>query len=184
MATALSNLQPLRWVHNSRGVPARVETYPEGTSETFKTGDLVTFDLSEDGLVSLPMTSGVPTSDRFLGIAMTDASGTAGTAIDVLIPQPDDVFSAAIASAVDTAIAPLPDHRGALYAVILMDSSNNSVYAVYTTGTEWVKVFGYDRQDAARRGIDPWGQSWTGTAGDRVYFSFLTSCLDAIGQES
>lgn len=177
--------QRLRWVGNEKGTPAHIETYAEGTSETFKAGDLVIYDQSENGIVGLTATSGVPDTVAFLGIALQDASGTAATAIDVLIPNSDDIFSAILCSAIDTTVAPDHDNIGELDSLVKNTSTLDSVYGVLEGGTnDWVKIIKLDPQDQARQGIDPWAATQTGTAGDRVYFKFLTSALDGAGVQA
>jgi hypothetical protein len=176
---------PLRWVGNGNGTPEHIETYAEGTSETFLSGDLVIYDQSENGVVALTATSGVPDTVAFLGIARTAASGTPGTAIDVLIPNAGDIFSAILCSAVDTTVAPDHDNIGQLYSLVKNGSTLDSVYGVLEGGTDdWVKVINLDRQDQARQAIDPWAATQTGTAGDRVYFQFLTAALDGSGTQA
>lgn len=175
---------PLRWVGNQKGTPAHIETYAEGTSETFVSGDLVIYDQSENGVVGLTATSGIPDSVAFLGIARTAASGTAGTAIDVLIPNADDIFSAILCSAQDTTVAPDHDNIGQLYSVVKNTATLSLVYGVIEGGTDdWVKVISLDRQDQARQAIDPWAATQTGTAGDRVYFKFLDAALNSAGTQ-
>jgi len=177
--------QPLRWVGNENGTPAHVVTYAEGTSESFIKGDLVIYDRSENGIVSLTATSGVPDSVAFIGIALEDASGTAATPIDVLIPNSDDIFSAILCSAQNTPVAPDHDNIGQLYSLVKQSGSLDNVYAVLEGGTDdWVKVTRLDPQDQARQGIDPWAATQTGSSGDRVYFKFLTAALDGSGTQA
>jgi hypothetical protein len=177
--------QPIKWVGNDNGTPARIETYAEGTSETFIAGDIVIYDVSENGIVSIPTTSGEPDAVLMLGIALEAASGTAGTAIDVLIPSHDDVFSAILLSAQNTPVAPDHDNIGQLYSFVKQSGSLDNVYGVLEGGSgDWVKILRLDPQDQARQGIDPWAATQTGTSGDRVYFKFLTAALDSAGTQA
>lgn len=176
---------PLTWVGNPNGTDGHIETYPEGTSETFKSGDIVILDYGENGIVAPAATSGVPDAVAFLGIAREDASGTAGTPIDVLIPNAEDIFSAILCSAVDTTVAPDHDNEGQLYSLVKNTATLDLVTGVLEGGTDdWVKVISLDRQDQARQAIDPWAATQTGTAGDRVYFKFLTAALDGAGTQA
>jgi hypothetical protein len=170
----------MKWVGSKSGSNPRVIPRSEGTSETFAIGDLVIQDESENGVVGLANTSGVPDAQTFLGIALRAASGTAGTVIPVLIPDPDDYFSAVLASAEGTLVAPDQDHVGDLAGLILMNSANDSVYAVDTGNTNWVKIIEVHRQDIATRGGDP-GDATTPTmsTGDRVVFRFLGAVIDS-----
>lgn len=177
--------QPLKWVGNEKGTPAHVETYAEGTSESFIKGDLVIYDRSENGVVALTATSGVPDTVAFLGIALEDATTTAGSPIDVLIPNHDDIFSAVLCSAQNTLVAPDHDNIGQLYSLVKNSGSLSNVYGVVEGGTDdFVKIIRLDPQDQARQGIDPWAATQTGTAGDRVYFKFLATAIDSSGTQA
>jgi len=174
----------LTWEYNESGKPAQIVDYPEGTSETFNKGDLVIFDRSEDGVVGLPNTGGVPTAQDFLGIAQLDASGTQGTRIPVLIPTANDVFSAAVSNNSQTAFtAPAGDDRGRLYGLILM-TDGNAPYAVDINATTWVKVIDVHPQDVARRGKDYLSTLADMTAGDRLTFKFQEAVLDNAGSQA
>lgn len=178
--------QPIRWVGNDNGTPYNVETFPEGSgTQTFLKGDLVIYDRSADGVVSLTATSGVPDTVALTGIALEAASGTAATAIDVLIPSHNDIFSAILCSAQNTPVAPDEDNIGQLYSLVKQSGSLDNVYAVLEGGTDdWVKVQRLDPQDQARGGVDPWAASQTGSSGDRVYFRFLAAALDGAGTQA
>lgn len=179
--------QPIKWVGNERGTPAHYETYAEAstTTQTFIKGDLVIYDVSENGIVAVPQTSGVPDAVAFLGIAAEDATGTAGSPIDVLIPNADDIFSAILCSAQNTPVAPDHDNIGQLNDLVKQSGSLDNVYAVVEGGTrDWVKIIRLDPQDQARQGIDPWAATQTGSSGDRVYFKFLTSAIDSTGTQA
>lgn len=60
-----------------------VRSYPEAASQTFKAGELVT--LSSGAVAAAAATGSV------LGIALKDASGTAGTSIPVHVITPEDL---------------------------------------------------------------------------------------------
>lgn len=172
----------IEWVKNDRGTPALIRTYPEGSSETFKKGAPVIYDDSEDGVVEITVSSGVPSAQTMLGIALQDASGTAATDIDVLIPQDGDVFSAALLSDQDTLVAPADDGvYGELFGIIKMSSTAGAgtEWGVDNGNTNWVRVLDYDRRDTTRRnGIANL------VAGDRVLFSFLGTIIDSTGRQA
>ena len=172
----------LEWVKNDRGTPALIRTYPEGASETFKKGAPVIYDDSEDGVVEIAVSSGVPSAQTMLGFALQDASGTTGTDIDVLIPQDGDVFSAALLSDQDTLVAPASDGvYGEPFGLIKMSSTAGAgtEWGVDNGNTNWVLVIDYDPRDVARRG----GISSL-TAGDRVLFRVLGTIIDSTGRQA
>lgn len=163
--------QTLTWVKNSRGTPALVRTFPEGTSESFKKGALVLWDVSEVGVVEGARTSGVPDADSALGIALEDASGTAGTDIDVLIPQDGDIFMAALASDQDTPIAPsAATHIGLGVGLVKLSTTGGAgtEYVVSTADDDSGQIVGIYGPDVEKRG----GLTATFSAGDRVLFVF------------
>lgn len=178
--------QPIRWVGNENGTPAHFETFPEGSgTQSFIKGDLVIYDRSANGVVALTATSGVPDTVAITGIAMQNATGTAASYIDVLIPNHDDIFSAILCSAQNTPVAPDEDNIGQLYSLVKQSGSLDNVYAVLEGGTDdWLKVTRLDPQDQARGGIDPWGASQTGSSGDRVYFKFIAAVIDSAGTQA
>lgn len=176
----------LEWVKNSRGVPPLIRTYPEGTSETFKKGAPVIYDDSENGVVEITVSAGVPSAQTMLGIALQDASGTNGTDIDVLIPTDDDVFSAWLASDQDTLVAPAQDGvYGELFGLIKGSTTlgAGTEWGVDTGNTNWVVVLDYDYRDVARRGGTANLVSGM-SAGDRVLFRFLGTIIDGAGHQS
>lgn len=185
MATSVSTAQPIKWVGNANGSPGRFVTKAEGTSETFAKGDLVVYDISENGVVGLTASNGVPDAVEFLGIAQEAASGTAGTPIEIQIPRHDDLFTATLCSGEDTLVAPDQDNVGQLGGLIKMDSNNNSVYAVDEGTATHVKIEGINGQDLTRLGGSP-GDATTPTmaAGDRVVFRFLAAALDGDGGQA
>jgi len=95
--------------------PRKVKYYEEDASETFKKGELVYLD-SDGQLV-------VCSSDAttILGMALTDATGTAGTKIPVLIAQDGTEFEANVY------------HATAASAVTEWGEVDNK-YAYYATG--------------------------------------------------
>lgn len=171
----------LEWVSSSTG-KYRVRTYPEGDSETFKKGALLIYDDSEDGVVEVTTSSGVPSAQTFIGIALQDASGVSDADVDVLIPTDDDVFSAPLASDQDTLVAPAADGvYGELFGIIKLSATGGTgtEYVVDTGNTNWVKVIDYDPRDVARRnGIANLA------AGDRVLFRFLGAVIDSAGRQA
>lgn len=167
----------IKWVKNVYGGGALVQEYPEGDSETYAKGTPVVYDESEDGIVELANSSGVPSNQTMLGIALEDASGVSDQLQDVLIPRPGDVFSASIASSQTTTVAPALDQIGDLAGIILLNSTggDGDEYVVDTGNTNWVKIIGLEPQDLERRG----GLVASLAAGDRVLFQFLGSILDS-----
>ena len=163
--------QTLTWVKNGRGTPAFIRSLPEGTSETFKKGALLLWDVSEVGVVEGARTSGVPDADSAYGIAFEDATGTAGTLIDVLIPQPGDVFAAALASDADTVIAPVAaTHIGLGVGIVKLSTTGGAgtEYVVSTADDDSGQIQDLYGPDIEKRG----GLTATFSAGDRVLFVF------------
>jgi hypothetical protein len=141
-------------------------------------------DRSENGLVIVADASGVPSAQAFIGFALDAASGTAGTQIEVLIPTPDDLFIASLASAEDTFVAPDVDNIGTLGGLIFMNAANNSVVAVDEGNTNWVYIEDIYGGDIVKRGGEIGSSYPTMTAGDRVVFRFLNSVLDTAGSQA
>jgi hypothetical protein len=164
------------------GNPQIVEAL-EGTSETFKKGALVLYDDSEDGWVIVPSTNGVPDAQAMFGIALKDATNVTSSfaTIPVLVPRPGDVFSAAVASDLDTLAAPGIDKRGDLAGLIFLSSTAGAgtEVAVDSGNTNWVRIQDLHPQDVARRG----GISSL-AAGDRVLFTFLGAVIDSNGTQA
>lgn len=177
---------PIEWVKGP-GKDPQIREYPEGTSETFKKGALVIFDRSEDGVVEVTRTAGVPDNQNFLGIALKDATGTAGKVIPVLIPRAGDVFKASLASDQNTDVAPAGDDRGQLYGILKRASGTPSgSYVLDNATTTWVKVLDVDPEDVAKRGGDLVSATLpTMTAGqDSLLFQFQEAVLDNIGSQA
>jgi hypothetical protein len=178
--------QSVKWVGNETGAPAHIITKPEGSSEVFETGDLVIYDISEDGVVAVAATSGEPDSVVMLGIAQTDASGTAGTAIDVLIPQHGDIFEANLASGASARVAPDEQNLGQLYSLVKMSTAtHDAITAVLEGGSgDFVKVYELSGKDATRLGVDLRGSEATLDTSSRVLFKFIAAALDSAGTQS
>lgn len=166
--------QTLNWVKNGRGTPAFVVTRLEGTSETYKKGALLMYDVSETGVVECARSSGVPSVDNAYGIALEDASGTALSDQDVLIPLPGDLFAAALATDADTVIAPVAaSHIGQSVGIVKLSTTGGA-------GTEYVALFGGGADDTWGTIVDLYkpdvekrgGISATFSAGDRVVIQF------------
>ena len=167
----------IEWYSSANGAPTRIVRVPEGTSQSFNKGDLLIYDISDDGVVILPDTSGVPDAQDLYGIALQDASGTDGTEIDVLIPQAGDIFAASLASAESTEVAPVRSAvTGQPYGLIQLTTGE---YVVDNGNTNWVKVLGLHPQDVAVR-----QSKTTLNAGDRVLFKFLEAVLDNAGDQA
>lgn len=174
----------IEWVRNASSPSAgpMVRTYAEGASETFKKGNPVIYDDSEDGVVAIGHSSGVPSAQTMLGIALQDATGVTGSDIDVLIPTDSDIFSAALASDQDTLVIPAADGvDGELFGIIKLSTTGGAgtEWAVDTGNTNWVAVVDYDYRDIARRG----GKANL-AAGDRVLFRFLGTIIDSAGRQA
>lgn len=189
-------LHTIEWVTNVYGAQRQIRTYPEGDSETFKKGSPVIYDDSEDGVVAIADTSGVPDAQTMIGIALEDASGTSDEDLDVLIVQPGDVFSGMLASDEDTAVAPARDNViGELFGIIKVTTSytagtdRNSQtaagteWAVDTGNTNWVRVIDYDYRDLQRVGGTA-ASVGSLQAADRVLFQFLGSIIDSAGHQA
>ena len=195
MATSIANTPALEWV----GVPGvegpDVREYAEGTSETFKKGDLVIFDRSEDGLVIVAQGDGgvygdsdnneVANDTDFIGIALKDASGTSGTRIPVLIPRASDRFAAAIFATDNTTVsAPVVDDIGTTVDFIKGDSNNGSKTGVLRgTAGIWAIVEDICPQDRTLRAGEV-GAEATYSNGDRVIVRFLPSALGQTGSQA
>lgn len=178
---------PIEWVKNAGGLSPSVRDYPEGTSETFKKGALVIYDVSEDGVVEVTRAAGVPSDQNFLGIALKDATGTAGKRIPVLLPRSGDIFKASLASAEATDVAPVGDDRGKLFGLIKRSTGTPAgSYVVDNSVTTWVKVIDINPEDVSKRGLDLLAALATGfTAGeDSVLFEFQEAVLDNAGSQA
>ena len=197
MATSLANASPLEWAGASDGTQPIVRLYSEGTSETFVKGDLVIYDASENGIVQVTQGDGgvygdsdddeVANGTAHLGIAMEDASGTAGTLLSVLLPRPQDFFSAVLFSTDNTTIAaPDTDNIGTSVDFIKGDTNNNAVTGVLegTTAGIWANIVGISEQDVLFRGGTPGQGMETMSAGDRVIVRFQPSALSAEGYQA
>ena len=183
MATALSNAPAIKWCGSATGSTYRTVTRAEAASQTFKIGALLTYDTSADGVIEAATTSGNLDALGIYGIALSNATGTTGSPIDILRPNVNDEFTAILCSAEDTAVAPDDEDIGIHYELGKMDSSNNSVFAVRNeTTAPMVKVVEVNPQDIAVRGGSPADPTTpTMSAGDKVVFSFLASVLDTTG---
>ena len=193
MATSLSNLPALEWVGRPGVEGPEVRDYAEGTSETFKKGDLVVYDVSEDGLVVAAQGDGGVYGDTGndevadnvfnLGIALQDASGTAGTLISVLIPSQSDRFAAAIFSTDNTTVAaPVGDDIGTLVDFIKGDTNNGSKTGVLRgTAGLWAKIVDISAQDRSFRSGGVGAAEPTYSAGDRVIVEFQVAALSGKG---
>lgn len=176
----------IEWVRNEHGNPPVIRQFPEGASETFKRGNPVIYDDSEDGIVAITVSSGVPSAQTMLGLALEDASGTTGTFLDVLIPTDGDIFSASLLSDQDTLVAPAQDGvYGELFGIIKMSTTAGAgtEWGVDNGNTNWVSVIDYDYRDVAARG----GTSKLAanmSAGDRVLFRFLGTIIDSTGRQA
>ena len=177
----------IEWVKNDGGTGPCIREYPEGTSETFKKGAPVVFDRSEDGVVEMPLTAGVPDSQAMLGIALKDATGTAGAVIPVLLPRSGDVFKASVASAQATAVAPVADDRGQLYGIIKRSTGTPAgQYVVDTGNTTWVKVIDINPEDIIKRGGDLVAAAIPTMTSDEdgLIFRFLETVLAKSGTQA
>ncbi len=168
----------LKWVKNVYGGGAFYQEYPEGDTETYAKSSIVVYDESEDGIVEVAVTSGVPDLQHILGLAMEDASGTSDQIQDVLIPRPGDVFECSIASDQDTVVAPTLDMVGDRVGIILLSSTGGKgdEYVAHSAATNWAKIINVHPADVERR-----GGVGSLVAGDRVLIQFLSTVLEADG---
>lgn len=182
-----SSLLAIAWVKNESGKPPLIREYLEGTSEAFVKGDLVIMDRSEDGLVALANTAGVPTNRTFIGIALDDATNvTSGfKGIPVLLPQGSDVFSAAVASDQDTAVTPTADDRGKAFGLIKTTSTYDAKlpFVIDNGNTNWIKIIDVHPQDVQRLGGQFPDSLPTLDATTRLLFQFLSSVLVVDGSQ-
>ena len=157
----------IKWVKRVGGGQPEVVNYPEAASQTFKEGQPVVFDTSEEAikLASVGTTA-------LLGIAMADASGTTGTLIPVLRPSLYDWFTATIsASGANLAAAHDRDQIGVVYDWIASTETGQTAKITVDEdaagGSDWCIV-----QDVYIDAKEP-----LATAGGRVYFSFHHTAL-------
>lgn len=193
MATTLSNIPALEWVGTPGVEGPIVRDYAEGTGETFKKGDLVVYDVSEDGLVIAAQGDGGVYGDTGndevadnvfnLGIALKDATGTAGSLIPVLIPQSSDRFAAVIFATDNTTVtAPVGDDIGTLVDFIKADSNNGSKTGVLRgTAGLWARIVDVSPQDRSFRAGGVGAAEPTYSAGDRVIVQFQAAALTGKG---
>ncbi len=174
----------LKWVKNIYGGGALYQSYPEGASEAFRTGAPLVYDESENGVVEVARTSGVPDNQDLLGLAQTTGVNDSNNLfIDVLIPRPGDIFEGVPATAVGTVVAPTQDMIGNRVGLIKLNNSDaggsGNEYALHSDGTNWAKVINVHPQDVERRG---------GVAslavGDRLLFQFLNTILESDGSRA
>ena len=198
----MPNLFTFEWVGNVSGADKYHSVlYPEASgTAAFKKGAPLTYDLSADGVDEIPLSSGEPSANAMLGLALQDASGTTNADIDVLMVQPGDIFSAMVSSDLNTLIAPVTDHRGVLMGIEQITSTATSAAAANAAGTalaasgteyaldsgetDWTRVITIDPRDIQGRGgsgpVIP-----TMKTGDRVIFHFLDAVsIDSDGQDS
>lgn len=193
MATSLSNIPALEWVGRPGNEGPRVVDYAEGTSETFKKGDLVVYDVSEDGLVVAAQGDGGVYGDTGddevadnvfnLGIALKDATGTAGELIPVLLPTAEDEFTCVVFTTDKTTVAaPVGDDIGTLVDFIKADSANGLKTGVLRgTAGLWAKVVDINPQDRSLRAGGVGAAEPTYSAGDRVIVRFQVAAITGKG---
>jgi len=193
MATSLSNIPALEWVGRPGNEGPRVVDYAEGTSETFKKGDLVVYDVSEDGLVIAAQGDGGVYGDTGddevadnvfnLGIALKDATGTAGSLIPVLLPTAEDEFTCVVFTTDNTTVAaPVGDDIGTLVDFIKADSANGLKTGVLRgTAGLWAKVVDINPQDRSLRAGGVGAAEPTYSAGDRVIVRFQVAAITGKG---
>lgn len=172
----------LKWRYNVYGGGAIYKSKPEGDSESYKKGAPLVMDASEDGLVELARTAGVPDNQTMYGVATKDGvNDTANLDVDVLIPRPGDVFSCSLASDQDTLVLPTIDHIGDLVGIIKLSTTGGAgtEYVADTGNTNWAKIIDFDPQDVERR-----GGVGSLVAGDRVLIQFLGAILDSAGSQA
>jgi len=170
----------LKWSYNVYGGGAIVKSLPDGASETYKKGAILNYSAAGNDLAEVPRSSGVPSAQEMLGIALEDGSnGSAAPERDFLIPRPGDVFECSLASDQDTMVAPTTDHIGTLVGIVKLSTTGGAgtEYVADSGNTNWAKVIDLHPADVERRG----GRGSL-VAGDRVLIQFLGAILDANAQ--
>ncbi len=192
----MPNLHTIEWVGNITGAEKYYSiTYPEASgTAAYKKMAPLTYDLSADGVDEIPLSTGVPSTDAMIGLALQDASGTTNADADVHIPQAGDIFSAMLSSDVASLTAPATDNRGVLMGIQQLTASATSAragglaasateYALDSAVVTWAKVLSIDPRDVARAGgsipVFP-----TMATGDRLIFTFLRAVMDLDAQDS
>jgi len=137
---------PLRWLKNQTGTRNVVE-YAEGTAQTFKKGDFVVFDRSDDALKA-----SVDTDTVVTGVALKDATGTAGELIPVLLLSADDLFVATMSDAgANTTAIHSSAKIGDAYSWIKSTETSQitkTVADIADTTNEWLIMIELDSRDA------------------------------------
>jgi hypothetical protein len=155
----------IEWRRKLGGGLPSVQTFDEGSTETFAKGAPVIYDVSEDGLVEA-----TAAATDMLGIAYETASGTSGTELDVLIPDDSDVFSATISAtgANSTAVHASTNFGKAFGLLKSTESGETTKWTVNASDTTNVRV--------VVLGVDP--KDTEGTSGGRVLFRFISTAYD------
>lgn len=158
----------INWVKRLGGGVPEVVNMPEASSQTFKAGQIVVHDTSEEG-VKLASVGTV----AMAGIALADASGTTGADVPVLVPTTADVFTATISTAgANAAAAHDQDNVNRLLGWLASTESGQTAKITIneSNGTNhWVKT-----TELYTDGNEP-----AGTAGGRIYFRFIAAALDS-----
>lgn len=124
MATlAQKGVRPLK---TRSGGPPEIRYYPEDASQAFKKGEAVYLDASTLELAEFTHALD-DDSQRLLGFAAEDASGTTGTMIAVWIANSDTIFIASVYHSTATSAVLAVTDYGALWP-LSMDTTNSNVY--------------------------------------------------------
>lgn len=149
-----------------RSGPGVIHLPEAGTPGSYKKGDPVIFDLSDDG-VKLASVGTVNAT----GIAARNQVGTAQQLVPVIIPTPQDLFVATIsASGANSAAAHNQDNLADAYGWIRSTESGQTAKQTVdfdNTSNAWIlplKLYEADPE---------------GTAGGRVVFRFIMTAFEA-----
>lgn len=182
----------LKWVKSLDGSPPDYRLYPEEASQTFVTGAPLRFDGTSGEVEELTEAGGgdnEASALELLGFAANDASGTAGSLVNVLIPRPMiDVFEAPLftSDAGDTLDTPVVGFLGQHVGIVRTDGTpatytDNEEWGLITgeaSTNSWVRIIDFHPQDVALRGGDATAVP-TFSAGDRMLCVFLSAVFDA-----
>lgn len=84
-------VQGLTWCRNSNGSPQFVRKFPEAASQTFKAGQILVWDTSDEAVKLATVTTVAA-----IGIALEDASGTTGNEVHVQLIRRGDIYSVSV----------------------------------------------------------------------------------------
>lgn len=148
-------IQAITVARKMDGSAVTLEHGPEEASQTFLDGDPLIHDASSGEIEE----AGTEPVNQILGIAVGDASGTAGTDV-TYIPAEGNVFEANIGTSVS--------------AGDIAETDRFAIYPLQNSGTDWF----VDKTDNTNPCVKVIGfRDAVGTTNGRVYFKFLKSTL-------